>query len=250
MDRSALVSRLKTLGIVVGVAFLATGGTQLLVGLGALFVVGSVSLPMWLVIVLSIVVQDGIVFVGVAVGYLRLRGFDRSWLGISVPDRKETLWIAVGWMAAFFSVVVLLAAVLASGLRPGGNQVQGVVANNPELIPLLIPLMIVFVGPAEELIFRGIVQGTLRERFGPVAAITLASIIFASVHFGSLTGSAGGRVLTIGILVIPSLIFGIAYERTNNLVVPALVHGLYNATLLAFQYMALKSDVNQPAMLF
>lgn len=251
MDRSVLVSRLRAFGIAVGIAVLTIGVTRLVISaLGALFVVGSVTLPRWLSLVFSIFVQDGIVFVGIAAGYLRLRGLGLGWLGISVPDLEDAMWIAAGWVGAFFVVFVLTIVLFVLGVQPGQNQIQGVIVEDPELIPLLIPLMIVLVGPAEELVFRGLVQGTLRERFGPVAAITLASIIFASIHFGSLTGPVGSRVLTIGLLVIPSLIFGAIYERTNNLVVPALVHGLYNATLFALQYVALKSGANPPSMLF
>jgi membrane protease YdiL (CAAX protease family) len=37
---------------------------------------------------------------------------------------------------------------------------------------------------------------------------------------------------------VTSLVLGAAYERTRNVVVPALLHGLYNATLLTLSYVA------------
>jgi len=41
-------------------------------------------------------------------------------------------------------------------------------------------------------------------------------------------------------LTIPALVFGISYEYTNNIVVPALIHGLYNATLFTGLYLAIR----------
>lgn len=252
MNRSVWSSRLAAIVIAVAIAGLAIGITRYVVapvvGLGLM--VAPVTVPAWASLTLSVLLQQGLVFGSVAGGYLLARDLDLSWIGISRPDLKGVLWIGVGWIGAFVSVVVLLITVLLLGLDPGQNQIQGVVAENPDLIPLLIVLTIVLIGPGEELLFRGIIQGSLRERFGPVAAIILASVIFASIHFGSLTGSIADRIITIGVLIVPSLVFGTAYERTNNLVVPALIHGLYNATLFAISYVGLKYGQAAPSVLF
>lgn len=251
MNRSVLSSRPATIGIAVVIAALAIGLTYVLAP-AVLLVVGMLSfdLPAGFRLALSVVLQQGVVFGSVAAGYLWIRDLDLGWIGVSVPDLKGALWIGFGWIVAFGSVIVLLITVYLLGLEPGQNQIQGIVADNPDLIPLLIVLTLVLIGPGEELLFRGIIQGSLRERFGPVAAVTLASVIFAAAHVGSLTGTLGNRVLTIGVLLVPALIFGTAYERTNNLVVPALIHGLYNATLFSIQYVALKYGPTPPTVLF
>ena len=62
--------------------------------------------------------------------------------------------------------------------------------------------------------------------FHPVGAIVLASALFASVHLFSLSGQ--GKFVYIGI------VFGLAH----NLVVPALIHGAYNAVQFGGAYLA------------
>ncbi|WP_185715473.1 CPBP family intramembrane glutamic endopeptidase [Halocatena pleomorpha] len=252
MNRSVWSSRLTAIGIAVTIAVLAIGSTAYVLSPIVRFVLGLLpfTLPAWGGLTLSVLLQQGVVFGSIAAGYLWLRDLDLGWIGVSRPDLNGVLWIVFGWIGAFGSVFVLLIIVLLLGLNPGQNQIQGLVVENPDLIPLLIVLTIVLIGPGEELLFRGIIQGSLRERFGPVLAIILASIIFASAHVGSLTGSLGDRAVTIAVLLVPSLIFGTAYERTNNLVVPALIHGLYNATLFTLTYVGLKYGSTTPAVLF
>nr|WP_305794470.1 CPBP family intramembrane glutamic endopeptidase [Halomarina rubra] len=117
---------------------------------------------------------------------------------------------------------------------------SGVIAagrENPTLLLVLIPLSVLLVGPGEELFYRGVVQGWLRESFGPVGAIVAASVLFASIHVPGLVGSSGLAVLaTLAIIGFLALYLGALYEYTGNLVVPALVHGLYNATQFALAY--------------
>ncbi|UPM43018.1 CPBP family intramembrane glutamic endopeptidase [Halocatena salina] len=252
MNRSAWSPHLRAIGIAVMIAALAIGVTKYVLTpvVFLVFEVISVTLPAWASLTLSVLLQQGLVFGSIAAGYLWVRDLDLGWIGLSRPSLKEALWIGLGWIMAFGSVVGLLIVVLLLGLNPGQNQIQGLVAENPDLIPLLIVLTIVLIGPGEELLFRGIIQGSLRERFGPMTAIILASVIFASAHVGSLTGSLGDRAITVGVLLVPSLIFGIAYERTNNLVVPSLIHGLYNATLFSITYVGLKYGPTTPAVLF
>ncbi|WP_390204588.1 CPBP family intramembrane glutamic endopeptidase [Halocatena marina] len=119
-------------------------------------------------------------------------------------------------------------------------------SETPEALLVMIPVTILLIGPGEELLFRGIIQGSLRERFGPIVAIVLASVIFAAAHVTSLTGGLESRIITVALLIVPALVFAIAYERTGNLVVPALIHGLYNATLFSLQYAAIKLGEHRP----
>jgi membrane protease YdiL (CAAX protease family) len=105
---------------------------------------------------------------------------------------------------------------------------------------LLIPAAFLLIGPGEELLFRGVVQGTLRRAFDPVPAIAIAAAVFAAIHYFALAGPSVGRVATIGVLFLPSLVFGAVYEYTDNLVVPSLIHGAYDATLFAVLYAVIR----------
>nr|WP_264475153.1 CPBP family intramembrane glutamic endopeptidase [Salinirubrum litoreum] len=91
---------------------------------------------------------------------------------------------------------------------------------------------LLFVGPGEELLFRGVVQGRLREAFGPVAAITLGGVVFAVPHLvAAYTGP--GSLVSIGVVFGVSLALGTLYEVSDTLVVPVVAHGLYNVAILA-----------------
>lgn len=186
----------------------------------------------WRVLVIILLTQ-GLAFMGVAIAYARMRRWSPRKLGLRWPRPQHLGWIAGGYVLALASAAVGGIVALALGLEPAANELGVLAADRPELIGLLIALSILVVGPGEELLFRGAIQGRLREAFGPAWAIVLASAIFALAHVLALSGTLSGRVTTIAVLLLPSLVFGFLYERTRSLVIPALVHGLYNATLFA-----------------
>ncbi|MFB6300564.1 MAG: lysostaphin resistance A-like protein [Halobacteriales archaeon] len=218
------------LGLLVG------GGLSIAAGFALRALVGG--LPILLLVVLSLVLTQGIAFGGVALLYLRYRGLGAEFVPVRTPSVSELGWIVGGYVLAFAAVGVGVAIVITAGLEPASNQIGEIGARDPTVLLALIPLSFLLIGPGEELLFRGVVQGTFREILRPVPAIVLASAVFAAVHFVALTGSAQGRLVTIAVLFLPSLVFGTAYERTDNIVVPAVIHGAYNATLFAMAYLA------------
>lgn len=202
-----------------------------------------VALPVLVVLALLLVAGQYVAFGGLALGYLRFRDMDwaeiRSYLGVRVPTLREVGVVLGGWLVIFAAIVAISIVVQLVGAQPAENQAGQVAEEIPALIPPLIVAMFLVVGPSEELLYRGVVQGRLRESFGPAAAIVMASAIFAAIHWAALTGGAVGRLTTIAILFVPSLVFGAVYEYTGNLVVPALLHGLHNAVVLAILYAGL-----------
>ena len=57
-------------------------------------------------------------------------------------------------------------------------------------------------------------------------------------HAPGLAGPTSGVALTVTLLFFPALVFAVVYERTDNVVVPAVAHGLYNATLFGLAYVS------------
>lgn len=153
-----------------------------------------------------------------------------------LPDLREIGWVLGGAVAALLLVSALAGLVSALGLDAAENAVGEVGADAPVFFLVAAALSVLLVGPAEEILFRGAVQGRLRRSFGPVAAIGGASLLFAGVHVVAVVGTLGATLVTVSILFVPSLVLGAAYERTRNVAVPALIHGLYNATLLTGAY--------------
>lgn len=223
----------------VGVVGLVFGtGLALLVFLGAAFL--GLSLDPVALIVVSLVLVQGVGFGTVALAYLRYRGFDLSYVGVQLPSLREVLVVSGGYVLALAAAMSGALIVAAAGLEAGANQAAELGLEHPETLLWLVPGSILLVGPGEELLFRGIVQRRIRESFGPISGVALASLLFAAVHFVALTGGVGARLVTILVLFFPALVFGAAYELTDNLVVPALIHGFYNATLFGLLYLAIR----------
>lgn len=195
------------------------------------------------------IIGAGLGFTATVAAYLAYRDAGIDYIGHRVPSLSDLGWVFGGYVAVIGSVMVIGVLLQLVGSSPDTtNQAAAQGMENPELFLWFIPLSLFVVGPAEELLFRGVVQGRLRESFGPWVAVPVAAGLFALIHFFALTGGAADRFIAIGILFVPSLVFGVAYERTGNIVVPTLIHGTYNATLGALLYVAMRFGA-QPALL-
>jgi membrane protease YdiL (CAAX protease family) len=232
----ALVSAL-LLGLL-GPAIALLGGG---VVLGINVVTGG--LPLAANLVLTLVLGQYVAFGGLAIAYLMWRGLDRSgivaYLGVRRPSLKEIGLIIGGWALILVTIIVISFVVQLLGTETASNQSAELAMQNPAIIPLLIAASFLVIGPSEEILYRGVVQGRLRESLSPVPAILIASAIFAAVHVIALTGGASARLTTIAILFLPSIVFGAVYEYTENLVVPALLHGLHNAVIFTILYISI-----------
>ncbi|CAI50586.1 Abi/CAAX domain protein [Natronomonas pharaonis DSM 2160] len=125
------------------------------------------------------------------------------------------------------------------GLPLAEHGVADVIEVNPAVALAFVPLSILVVGPAEEFVYRGIIQTRLRERFDVVNAVAIASVVFAVVHVLAYLDPANplGTLVTVVFLLLPlGAVLGAAYEYTENLVVVAVAHGVYNATVFMVSY--------------
>ncbi|MFB6103711.1 MAG: lysostaphin resistance A-like protein [Halobacteriaceae archaeon] len=219
------------------------GVTGFVVGFGVAIVFGFIATAAAIeltdlgVVALSLIALQGIGFPVTAWGYLQWRDRDWSYLNIRVPTLREIGVTVLGTVTVLVLAFTLLALVQSLG-APTAERSDQELLTNPTVLLALIPLGILVIGPGEELLFRGIIQTMLRERFSAPTAIVLASAAFAPAHIVSLTGSPTGLAISISILFVPSLVFGIVYEYTDNLVVPALTHGLYDAVLFGLVYLS------------
>lgn len=173
-----------------------------------------------------------------AVGGAYAANSGRVSIRVDSPDRRDIAWILAGPIVLLLVLMGLTVAANALGLsRPPHGLVQEILeADRPQLLLVLIPLSITFTGPGEELLFRGAVQGRLRASMGPIPAILGASGLFAVVHGGAFWGP--GVVVVLLQIFLLTLVLGVAYERRNNIVVPALIHGFYNAAQFAMTYVS------------
>ncbi|MEZ3172454.1 MULTISPECIES: CPBP family intramembrane glutamic endopeptidase [Haloferacaceae] len=184
---------------------------------------------------MSTILLQGVTFGGLSILYLRFRDLDFEFVSLSIPDRRDVA-VTIGGVGTLLGLLIVASRVISSlGLESAENQVVTVGQQNPTAFLILIPLSFLLVGPGEELLYRGLVQGTLRETLHPTRAIVLASALFASIHLFSLSGE--GKLVYVGIAFVLALVLGATYEYTDNLVVPALIHGAYNAIQFTSAYL-------------
>lgn len=241
-------------GLVLGAGGLAFGFALTFLAAGVLIAGLGVELSPAAFIVLGLVFTQGVGCAGIALAYSRYRPAisrffrdrfgrvdapERFDFGFGLPSLRDLGIVIVGYFLAFGGAIVGAIVVSQLQVDTGANQAAEVGMENPEVLLLLIPASILIIGPGEELLFRGVVQGRLREVMGPVSAIAIASVIFAGLHWFAISGgSPTGNLVALGILVVPSIVFGAAYEYTGNILVPSLIHGIYNATLFSLLYVS------------
>ena len=97
-------------------------------------------------------------------------------------------------------------------------------------------LLAVVAGPiAEEIFFRGLLYGWLRQRIGVRNGLAISALFFALLHMDAV---AFFPILGLGLL------FGWVYERTGSLAAPVAIHIFHNGGML-FVASVVKSLVTQ-----
>jgi len=176
---------------------------------------------------------------GLTAAYLWATGRGLSYLNIRRPTLGHAIVIVLAPFALIFVNLVVGIAGMAVGVESAPHALAELENIGPSFYLLLIPFMLLIVGPFEELLYRGVIQTRLRQSFGPVGAIGLASVIFMLIHlpaYGLGDTALASIALSLTALFVGSMIFGSIYEWTGNLTVVALVHGVYNSILLVLLY--------------
>ncbi|SEH68941.1 hypothetical protein SAMN05192561_1392 [Halopenitus malekzadehii] len=172
-------------------------------------------------------------FAGFASAYLFWQGDWNRYVKIRWPTVEDIGWI-VGLPLLFAAQGMVLPPILAAvGLphpQPGTGMEELALETRPLLWPVAFISMYLFAAPAEELVYRGLVQGRLRAAFDTLGVVILGGLLFGMMHFlvGLMTqGVSFSGSLYWGIdTVIPGLAWGYAYERTENLLVTAVTHAM------------------------
>lgn len=215
---------------------------QLIVGVGvgvvmALGIVGEGvgfdefdALPADTVLVIAIIAA--LVGTGMALAWLGLRGrLDRRLFG---PGRHGPLKIVIGVSLGIAGTVVtyLVNAVVALIFEPDEPVVQQVLqdalAGGRQLV--LAAIVIVVLAPVtEELVFRGVIFQALDRRVGFWPAAVVSSIVFCAIHVEVIVSQP---LALIGMFVL-SMILAWSLHLTGSLVVPILIHTVFNALSLS-----------------
>lgn len=153
-----------------------------------------------------------------------------------LPMLKYIKWITISLVLLLLINFVLSILFSVLDLNIAENAVFDIAKNNPIYLLYLIPIMLFIVGPMEEFMFRGIIQGVFRDSYGVNISLLITSGIFGLIHIpaaGGLTYSALLYVLTAFSL---GLLLGYIYEMKKSLLIPIIAHGLYNSILIIGAY--------------
>lgn len=178
---------------------------------------------------------------GVAVvGYLLLAD-RRDYLDVRAPTRDDLRVAAAGTVASFAVYGLVVAGHRFAGLPMAGHSLGERAAEvGPSLALALAVLAVTVNAPVEELFFRNVVQKRLAEAIPERAAVGGAGVLFGLAHLPAYaSGDPLGVAVTVGLLTAQGVIWGAAFARTDNAVVPALCHGAYNAALFGALFVAI-----------
>jgi membrane protease YdiL (CAAX protease family) len=184
-------------------------------------------------------------------GFLLVGGWYVHWqdsmtlFEVRLPSLRELGWALAGLIALFVLLNIVSVIIETLGVQTAENAAITQGRENPRLFLYLIGVTILLTAPAEELLFRGLVQGLFRQAYGILPGILVASAMFGVVHWIALTG-AGSRLTYIAVAGALGIVLGAVYEHTENLAVPILVHGFYNAILFSVAYLVATGQVEMP----
>jgi len=184
--------------------------------------------------VYAVVARSGtqIGFAVVAVAFLAVAGDRSRYVKLRWPTLED-----VGWIVALPFVLLPVGAGLNVLLPAVGvptpsasHAVEGtkaILIDRPVLWAVAIPGLYLFAAPAEELLYRGIVQGRLRPHLGTGGVILVSAVAFGLMHAVVFAFSAPEHfVYSLVSIGASGAVWAVVYERTENLAVTAVNHAM------------------------
>lgn len=105
------------------------------------------------------------------------------------------------------------------------KQIIDVYNNKSLLDPNLIILLLLIIGPAEEVFWRGFVQDTLEEKLGDNTGWLIASGIYAAVHLFAM------NLMLFAAALVCGLFWGWIFKRFKSLWPGIISHALWDVTI-------------------
>jgi membrane protease YdiL (CAAX protease family) len=183
---------------------------------------------------------QNLVFVAVAVWIWRRQRLTPAQVGLRRPTRRQVL-LGLGLGVGVFAVAYVSGELLIHALQallPPARYAELVrqkrqlsaeggflsIGRSPWLRAAFVFMGAVIAPIGDEALFRGLIYRALRERWGVWSGIIGSSFVFAVAHVSPLT---------ICIVFLIGILLSYAYERTDSLWVPILMHGVNNGLMFA-----------------
>lgn len=155
--------------------------------------------------------------------------------------RLGLTWVAVGVGIAFLVAILTFKIV-----RETNYGEKFILLLNKSPILVLITTAI-FVGPAEDILFLGIIQNTLTRKIG-WGAILVYVITFTFFHYLNVFSNIESKKEFWGMFPIRltiSLVLAIAYYQTKSLIYSLIIHNLFDS----INYLAMLVGANKKSHL-
>lgn len=177
-----------------------------------------------------------------AIWLIILRRYALSWHDIGFRP-AEPFWYK---RAVLFGVLLVPVAGLVNAVV---SMILGAPIENPQITTVAptgfswfaLGSMVVMAGVVapigEEAAFRGLLFGWLRGRAGVWAAALLSGLAFAVLH---------SILVLVPALLVVGIALALVYHRSGSLWPVIVMHGLFNAIMIALLYFALKAGVAVP----
>ncbi|MEF8775009.1 MAG: CPBP family intramembrane glutamic endopeptidase [Haloarculaceae archaeon] len=234
----ATAGAIGTLGFLVGnvLAALLAGGlaeTGVADSFGRIYIVLTVGLALALVGYAWLVVR-------------RVLGGDVSFFDLAVPSLRDLGIALLGFLTLIAVSTAIGIVVREFGVPMATSQIerQAEETASATWVLYLVPLSFLAIAPGEELLYRNVVQKYLYGAMTRWGAVIAGSALFAGMHFFQyLSATPGATLVSLTTVFTLALVLGASYERTDNIVVPILIHGAFNALSFIGMYVRVTGGV-------
>lgn len=221
---------------------------------------GTRAFPVWgylVVVVAYLAILQGLGFLltrGLDTEYASAASTEGLWRGITVPVAVSLVLTVVvvsvlkWWRPALredrpvqnwtIAIVVLMGIGIVLGTNYGGLAERGLG------LTLLLLVSTLMVGFTEELMFRGLGVTVFRANGFSEGRVALwTCVIFGLAHASNLFGEGPKALVQVLVTAAAGYFFYVIRRRTGGLLVPALVHGLWDFSLISASVVPGKSYV-------
>ncbi|TDL31101.1 CPBP family intramembrane metalloprotease [Jeotgalibacillus sp. S-D1] len=158
---------------------------------------------------------------------IALRPQKLSWSEVGIKPFAKRDWKIILFLSIILLTGAVVIVVLTSFIGNGweNSKTEAIQKNVTFFTVFIAFISAAVISPIyEEIFYRGFLYRWLRTRIGFMGALLLSSLIFTIIHIPTY------NVMPVNFF--SGIIFAFAYERTNSIWVPVIIHGLTNGIMV------------------